>query len=317
MLDEIIEQIGRNKVFLITAHIRLDGDALGSELALYHLLRSLGKEAVVYNQDGIPENYRFLPGSEAIVHAIGDPDHYDAAFILDCSELERVGDKAKDIAKVKRLINIDHHISNDGFCHFSYIDPTASSTGELLYRLATAMSAELTTEIATNLYAAILTDSGGFRYSSTTKGTLVAAGNLVGCGADPQWISEHIYENNPLVKIQLLGKVLETMRFDLDGRVGSMVVFQQTLDAIGARHEHSENFVDIPRTIQGVDVAILYSEMNAGLFKLSLRSKDRVNVERVARVFGGGGHMNAAACRIEGDFAHVHQRVLDAVRSVL
>lgn len=317
MLQEIIEQIERNKVFLITAHIRLDGDALGSELALYHLLRSLGKDAVIYNQDSIPQNYRFLPGSGAIVHAIGDPDHYDAAFILDCSELERVGDKAKDIAKVKKLLNIDHHISNDGFCHFSYIDPAASSTGELLYRLATAMSVEITKEMATNLYAAILTDSGGFRYSSTTKETLVAAGNLVGCGADPQWISEHIYESNPLVKIQLLAKVLETLRFDLNGRVGSMVVFQQTLDTVGAGHEHSEKFVDIPRTIEGVDVSIFYSEMSAGFFKLSFRSKDRVNVEQVARVFGGGGHMNAAACRIEGDFPEIHRRVLDAVRSVL
>jgi bifunctional oligoribonuclease and PAP phosphatase NrnA len=317
MLHEIIEQIRQHQLFLITAHIRLDGDALGSELALYHLLRSLGKDVVVYNQDRIPDNYRFLPGSDVVSQEMGAPDQYDAAFILDCSELERVGEKAQDIAKVKRLLNIDHHISNDGFCHYSFIDPVASSTGELLYRLATAMSVEITKEMATNLYAAILTDSGGFRYSSTTKETLVAAGNLVGCGADPQWISEHIYESNPLVKIQLLGKVLETLRFDLDGRVGSMVVFQQTLDAIGAGHEHSENFVDIPRTIEGVDVAIFYSEMSEGLFKLSFRSKDRINVERVARVFGGGGHMNAAACRIEGDFADVHRRVLDAVRSVL
>lgn len=317
MLQEIIEQIERNKVFLITAHIRLDGDALGSELALYHLLRSLGKDVVVYNQDRIPENYRFLPGSEVIINTFDDPDRYDAAFILDCSEMERVGEKAGDIMKVKRLLNIDHHISNEGFCHSSYIDPAASSTGELLYRLATAMSVEISREMATNLYAAILTDSGGFRYSSTTKETLVAAGNLVGCGADPQWISEHIYESNPLVKMQLLGKALETMRFDLDGRVGSMVVFQQTLDKLGAKLEHTENFVDIPRTIQGVDVAIFYSEMGEGLFKLSLRSKDRVNVEQVARVFGGGGHMNAAACRVEGDFPEVHRRVLDAVRSVL
>ncbi len=317
MLHEIIKQIRQNQVFLITAHVRLDGDALGSELALYHLLRSLGKDAVVYNQDSIPDNYRFLPGSEVIVNTLEDPDRYDAAFILDCSEMERVGDKAGDITQIKRLLNIDHHISNDGFCHFSYIDPAASSTGELLYRLATAMSVALSREMATNLYAAILTDSGGFRYSSTTKETLVAAGNLVGCGADPQWISEHIYESNPLVRIQLLGKVLETLRFDLDGRVGSMVALQKTLDALGAKLEHTENFVDVPRTIQGVDVAIFYSEMNEGLFKLSLRSKDRVNVEKVARVFGGGGHMNAAACRIEGDFAAVHQRVLDAVRSVL
>lgn len=317
MLHEIIEQIRQNQLFLITAHVRLDGDALGSELALYHLLRSLGKDVVIYNQDRIPENYRFLPGSKEIVNTFDDPDRYDAAFVLDCSEMERVGEKAGEIAKVTRLLNIDHHISNEGFCHFSYIDPTASSTGELLYRLTTAMSVEISREMATNLYAAILTDSGGFRYSSTTKETLIAAGNLVGFGADPQWISEHIYESNPLVKMQLLGKALQTMRFDLDGRVGSMVVYQEDLHALGAKLEHTENFVDVPRTIQGVDVALFYSEMNDGLFKLSLRSKDRVNVEQVARVFGGGGHMNAAACRIEGDFAAVHQRVLDAVRSVL
>ncbi|HPJ97000.1 MAG TPA: bifunctional oligoribonuclease/PAP phosphatase NrnA [Syntrophales bacterium] len=317
MLHEIIEQIRQHQVFLITAHVRLDGDALGSELALYHLLCSLGKEVVVYNQDRIPDNYRFLPGSEVIVNAFDDPERYDAAFILDCSEMERVGDKAGDIAKIKRLLNIDHHISNDGFCHYSYIDPAASSTGELLYRLATAMSVPFSREMATTLYAAILTDSGGFRYSSTTKETLMAAGNLVGFGADPQWISEHIYESNPLVRIQLLGKVLETLRFDLDGRVGSMMALQKTLDALGAKLEHTENFVDVPRTIRGVDVAIFYSEMKEGLFKLSLRSKDQVNVEKVARVFGGGGHMNAAACRIEGDFTAVHQRVLDVVRSVL
>jgi len=317
MLHDVIEQIRLHNVFLITAHIRLDGDALGSELALYHILRSLGKKAVIYNQDRTPENYRFLPGSDTIVSTIENPDQYDAVFILDCSELERVGEKAEEIAGMKRLINIDHHISNDGFCHFSYIDPAASSTGELLCRLAEAMPVELTKDAATNLYTAILTDSGGFRYNSTSKDTLIAAGNLVGCGAEPRWISEQIYENNPLVKVHLLVKVLDTLRFDLEGRVGSMVVFQKTLDSLGAKHEHTENFVDIPREIRGVDVAIFYSEMEEKRFKLSLRSKDRINVERVAKAFGGGGHMNAAACRIEGDFPDVHQRVLDAVRSVL
>jgi phosphoesterase RecJ-like protein len=317
MLRDIIEQIQKNRIFLITAHMRLDGDALGSELALYHLLHSLGKEVVVYNQDKTPENYRFLPGSEVIVNTLDDPDRYDAIFILDCSELDRVGDRAPDISRAKLLINIDHHVSNGGFCHYSYIDLAASATGELLYRLVTAMSVELTKEVATNLYAAILTDSGGFRYNSTSKETLMAAAQLVGSGANPQWISEHIYESNPLVRIRLLGKVLETMRLDLDDRVGSMIVWQKTLEEWGATLEHTENFVDIPRTIRGVDVAIFYSEMKPGLFKLSFRSKDQVNVEPVAKAFGGGGHMNAAACRIEGDFDEVHRRVLYAVRAIL
>ncbi len=317
MLHEIIAQIGRCRRFLLTAHVRLDGDALGSELALSHLLRSLGKDAVVYNEDRTPENYRFLPGSDAIVNTLDDPGSYDAAFILDCSELERVGEKAADIARIGTLINIDHHISNDGFCRYAYVDPAASSTGELIYRLAAAMSIPLSREMATNLYAAILTDSGGFRYGSTGKETLIAAGHLVGAGADPQWISENIYENNPLVRVRLLGKVLETMRLDLDDRVGSMAAFRQTLDELGATLEHAENFVDIPRTIRGVDVAIFYTEIRKGLFKLSLRSKDRISVESVAKAFGGGGHMNAAACRIEGEFEEVHRRVLDAVRTVL
>lgn len=315
MPQRISELINRYRTFLVTAHERLDGDALGSELALYHLLRSLGKEVTVYNQDQTPENYHFLPGSDRIVHELPPLEPFEVAFILDCSELERVGREHGRIAAIPNLANIDHHVSNEGFCEARLVDPLASSTGEMICRLVSHMGLAMSREAATCLYAAILTDTGGFRYGNTGRGTLMAAADLVAAGAEPQWISENIYEMNPPAKIRLLAAVLPTLSIDEGGRVGSLIVTQQALAAAGALPEHTEGFVDLPRTIRGVEISILYAELTDGRFKVSLRSKGTVNVERVARVFGGGGHMNAAACRIEGEIAEIRRRLLETIRA--
>ncbi len=314
MVKEILAAISSGKRFLITAHIRLDGDALGSELALYRMLKDLGKEAVVYNQDATPEHYRFLPGAEHIVHELEHLEKYDVGFVLDCSELDRVGKIAADVVQIKTLINIDHHISNGGFCKLRLLDPKASSTGELLYRLMRRMHVKMTKDICTNLYAAILTDTGGFRYSSTHQETLRAAGDLVESGADPQWISENIYESDPPAKLQLLAKVLETLELDLELKTASLTVTNEHLRQTGATMEHTDGFIDIPRTVKGVNIAMLYSQMSEKQFKLSLRSKGKVNVEKIAAQFGGGGHINAAACRIEGEIIEIKKRVLKAVK---
>jgi bifunctional oligoribonuclease and PAP phosphatase NrnA len=315
MLQRIKELIERHRVFLITAHERLDGDALGSELALYHILRSLGKDATVYNQDGTPENYQFLPASDRIVHDLPTLEPFEVAFILDCSELERVGKEHGRIATVPTLANIDHHISNAGFCEAALVDPHASSTGEMICRLVSHMGLEMAREAATCLYTAIMTDTGGFRYGNTGRGTLLAAADMVTAGANPQWISEHVYEMNPPAKIRLLAAVLPTLSLEEGGCVGSLIVTQQAVAAAGALPEHTEGFVDLPRTIRGVEISILYAELPDGRFKVSLRSKGSVNVERVARAFGGGGHMNAAACRVEGELAEIRRRVLETIRS--
>jgi len=313
MLQKISDLIVGHRVFLITAHERLDGDALGSELALAQMLRRMGKEALVYNQDPTPDNYRFLSGSETIVQALPSLERFEVAIILDCSELERVGREYERIATIPRLINIDHHVSNGGFCEASLIDPQASSTGELVWRVAEHMGLRADREMADSLYTAILTDTGGFRYGNTRRETLLAAAELVGAGADPQWISENVYEANPPAKIRLLAAVLPTLSIDAGGRVGSLAVTQSAMADAGALPEHSEGFVDLPRTIRGVEIAILYTEMRDGYFKLSLRSKGKVDVERVARTFGGGGHVNAAACRIEGELADIRRRVLEVI----
>ena len=316
MLQKIADVIRDGHKFLITSHVRPDGDSIGSALALYHILAGMGKTAVVFHQDKTPYNYSFLPGSERIVHDPPPAKDFDAAFILDCSELDRVGDHAGLIGGIGTLINIDHHISNRRFCELAYIDEHASSTSELIFRLARQMKAELNKDTADNLYAGILTDTGGFRYSNTGEASLHAAASLVACGADPQWISENVYEKNPLSKIRLLTLTLETLAIEMDGRVGSLVITQKTLDQAGATMEQSEGFVDIPRTIDGVSVSILYSEMKDRFFKVSLRSKERFNVAGIAEKFGGGGHVNAAACRCPGDIAQVKQAVGAAVREL-
>jgi bifunctional oligoribonuclease and PAP phosphatase NrnA len=316
MLQKIADVIRDGRKFLITSHVRPDGDSIGAALALYHILVGMGKSAVVCHQDETPYNYRFLPGSERIVHDLPSMEDFDAAFVLDCSELDRVGDLAASLSAIRTLINIDHHISNRRFCELAYIDEHASSTSELIFRLARQMQAKLNKDAANNLYAGILTDTGGFRYSNTGEASLQAAAGLVACGADPQWISENVYEKNPLSKIRLLALTLETLAIDMDGRVGSLVITQNTLDQAGATMEQSEGFVDIPRTIDGVVVSILYSEMKDQFFKVSLRSKERFNVAGIAEKFGGGGHINAAACRYRGDIAQVKQAVGAAVREL-
>jgi bifunctional oligoribonuclease and PAP phosphatase NrnA len=315
MLRRIREQIGRHRVFLITAHERPDGDAIGSELALCQMLKSLGKEAVVYNQDRTPENYLFLPGSDRIVHELPPLQSFDAAFILDCSELERVGRESSRIGTIPDLVNIDHHVSNGGFCDVRLIDPQASSTGELIFRLVREMDLAVTGEMATCLYTAILTDTGGFRYGNTRRGALLTAADLVGAGADPQWISENVYEMDSPAKIRLLAAVLPTLTLEEGGRVGSLVVLQKALADAGAFPDHTEGFVDLPRSIRGVEISILYAELPDGRFKLSMRSKGIVNVERVARAFGGGGHINAAGCRMDGELPEIRRRVIEAIRT--
>jgi phosphoesterase RecJ-like protein len=316
MISEIIKAINEGHNFLITAHVRLDGDALGSELALYLMLKEIGKKAVVYNQDHTPERYQFLPAAHNISHSISNIEQYDTCFVLDCSDLTRVGDEAENIRKIKKLINIDHHVSNNGFCSLKMLDAKASSTGELVFRLMREMRIKMSKDICTNLYAAIITDTGSFRYSSTTKETFLAAGILVGEGASPQRIAENIYESDSPARLKLLAKALGTLSLDLESRVGSMVVTYKDLMEAGAAWEHTEGFVDIPRTVKGIEVSVLYTQRGDDHFKLSLRSKAKVNVEKVAKIFGGGGHIHAASCWIKGDIETIKSQIIQAVREL-
>ncbi len=316
MISDIMKAIHEGENFLITAHVRLDGDALGSELAVYLMLKDMGKKAVVYNQDRTPERYQFLPAAHNITHSISNIEQYDTCIVLDCSDLERVGEEADNIQKIKRLINIDHHVSNNGFCPLKMLDAKASSTGELVFRLMKEMRVKMSRDICTNLYAAIITDTGSFRYSSTTKETFMVAGVLVGEGANPQRIAEGIYESDSPARLKLLAKALSTLSLDLESKVGSMVVTQKDLQETGAAWEHTEGFVDIPRTVRGIEVSVLYTQRGENNFKLSLRSKAKFDVEKVARKFGGGGHIHASSCWMKGDIETIKSQIIEAVKEL-
>ena len=314
MISDIIKALHEGESFLITAHVRLDGDALGSELAVYLMLRDMGKKAVVYNQDRTPERYQFLPAAHHITHTLSNIEQYDTCIVLDCSDLSRVGEEAENIQKIKKLINIDHHVSNNGFCPLKMLDARASSTGELVFRLMREMRIKMTRDICTNLYAAIITDTGNFRYSTTTKETFAAAGVLVGEGVNPQRVSENIYESDSPARLKLLARALSTLSLDLENKVGSMVVTQKDLMEAGAAWEHTEGFVDIPRTVRGIEVSGLYTQRGEDNFKLSLRSKAKFDVEKVARKFGGGGHIHASSCWMKGDIETIKSQIIQAVR---
>ncbi|MBW2561324.1 MAG: bifunctional oligoribonuclease/PAP phosphatase NrnA, partial [Deltaproteobacteria bacterium] len=248
MFDEIAEVIQAGTTFLITSHVRPDGDALGSELALYHVLRDMGKEAVVYNQDMAPAVYEFLPGMEAIVHSLDSVDGFDAVFVLDCSDISRVGDQQGRVGSIQKIVNIDHHVSVGTFSKILLTDSRASSTGEMIHRLLQHMKIAITGDIATNLYTAILTDTGSFQYSNTGSATFRVAADLVERGADCRYIAQNIYETKPAVQIRLMGKVLEGLQLYERGRVGVVSVTQEMLRREGALPEHTEGLVDAVRS---------------------------------------------------------------------
>ena len=313
MFDEIAEVIQAGTTFLITSHVRPDGDALGSELALYHVLCGMGKDAVVYNQDLTPAVYEFLPGAEAIVHALDSVDGFDAAFVLDCSDISRIGDEQGRVGSIHKIVNIDHHASVGTFSEILLTDSRASSTGEMIHRLLKHMGIAITGDIATNIYTAILTDTGSFQYSNTGSATFRVAADLVEMGADCRYIAQNIYETKPAMQIRLMGKVLEGLQLYTGGTVGVVCVTQEMLREEGALPEHTEGLVDTVRSIQGVEIAVCCYEVSEGRFKISLRSKGDVDVEKIAGTLGGGGHRNASACRVEGDFETVRGVVLDAI----
>jgi len=317
MIKKIHDIIRSGSRFLISSHVRLDGDALGSELALYYALRDMGKEAVIYNQDKTPRIYTFLPGIDTVVHSLDSLDGYDAVFLLDCSDLERVGDEWSRIGVMGTVVNIDHHVSNDFFSAYSLVDVDASSTGEILYRLMHDMGVTITKDIAVNLYTAILTDTGSFRYSNTGSFTFTVASKLVQAGADPRWVAENVYEARSNEQMQLLREALGSLELYEDIKTGVMVVSRTMMRKTGAMPEHSEGFVDVIRSMGSVTVAVLFQEISQDYYKISLRSKGDVNVEKIASHFGGGGHVNASACRIAGDIGTVKKKLLDVLRASL
>ncbi|MDP3791173.1 MAG: bifunctional oligoribonuclease/PAP phosphatase NrnA [Candidatus Omnitrophota bacterium] len=322
-MKEVIEAIKKNNKFLITAHVNLEGDALGSQLAMKELLIGMGKSAYILDNDVVPEHYRFLPKAQEVSNDIGAVKDFDVAVVLDCPTLKRtgkVGDLIKE--KAKLIINVDHHISNEKFGDINWVDPLASSAGEMVFRLYREAGVKLTKEVAISLYIAILTDTGSFNYDNTSSATHEIAGELLGYGLDPALVSESVYERRSMEDMRLLALALGTLRVNKDGTVAYMEVTKEMLDKSGADLAKSEGLINYARSIDKVKVAVLFKEdlKDRSKINISFRSKgngETIDVNKIASAFGGGGHTKASGCIVMGSLEEAKKKVLAQVEKAM
>ena len=310
MLSQVVELIENKNKFGITTHIKPDGDGVGSSLGLYWLLKSLGKSAEVIVRGDVPVSYRALPGAESIRDVAEVDDDYDAIFVIECSDLDRPGIAGLE---TETTVNIDHHSTSELFGSINWIDSTASAVGEMIYNLCKAIGGRVTPEIAACVYMAMITDTGSFHFSNTTDRTLKVASELLKAGVKPAEISEAVYNNYPWSRIELMRRVLETVKRDASGRVAWMRQTLEMREDSGAVDGDNNGFVNIPLAAREVQAAIYIREVEKGSYRVSLRSKGSINVAQVAEQFGGGGHRNASGLRIDGDWETVEDQLVDKV----
>jgi phosphoesterase RecJ-like protein len=311
MFQRIRETIDKGRKFLVTTHVDPDGDAVGSAFAACFALTGLGKDAAVYLQDSVPYRYRFLPKPASLQHVLPE-NGYDAVIVVDCGDLHRVGDGHASLKQKGFLINIDHHEAGQAFGQINIIDERASSTAEILYLILKSLDVQFTRDIAVNLYTAVLTDTGSFRYENTTERAFSMCEEMIGFGVSPASVAAKVYENHPKERFQLLCLVLATLETVHEDRIALAHITGDMLSRTHTNPEHAEGFVEYLKEIDSVEVACLLRELGSGRYKVSMRSKERVDVASIARTFGGGGHRKAAGCVLEGDLATVKQLLIGA-----
>lgn len=316
IVQDIVRAIGEKRRFLVTSHIKPDGDAVGSLLAMTYMLRRMGKSAIPHLEDAVPDNCRFLPGAQEIVHQPRPAAEYDVAVILDCGDFSRVGEQLHGVAsQIPLIVNIDHHLGTAPYGHLNWVETSASSTCELLYRLCDALDIRLDPHIATQLYTGLMTDTGSFRFTNTTQQALEMAAKLVSAGAEPAVIAGNIYDSAPAQRLHLLAQVLATVRFFHDNRLATAEVTQQMFISSQTTPMDSEGFINELRSVKTVELALLFREGQNSMVHVSMRSKGNVDVAALARIHGGGGHRQAAAFRVKGSLPeirrHITQQALD------
>ncbi len=315
MIAKIISKIAEGTSFLVATHENPDGDAVGSTTALASFLRASGKDVTLYYTDPVPENYRFLPLTETAVQEIPDRT-YDVCFVLDAGEMKRAGAALSVFARRGFLINIDHHPYGEPFGDVNYVDSQACATGVLVYRILKAAGHVLDRETALCIYTAIVTDTGSFRYSNADPEAFRVTGELVALGINPWSVAEKLYESQPLARLKLLAEALATLSVSPRGNYAAITVSLDMYERTGANAELTDGLINYPRSIHGVEVAVLFRQVKHDLYKISFRSKGTVNVSTFAMAFGGGGHHNAAGCTPQGTLDKVRQTIFSHLEQV-
>lgn len=312
MLQEVLSQIACRQRFVLTSHVRPDGDAIGSVLACSAVLRQMGKYTEVVMRDAVPTIYRALPFADSIIQAncVGVEKNFEAAIILECDSIRRTALAGLETCF---LINIDHHFSGRPFGNVNWIEPKACATAELIFRLAREAGVAISSGVATCLYAAVLTDTGAFAFPGTNAATFALARELVLAGADPVRVAQEAYFSNPAPKMRLLGTALS--RLHREGSLAWMYVTREDIENCEAVDEDCEGLANWALSVKGVEVAVLFRELSdQRRWRASLRSRGAVNVAEVAERFGGGGHICASGFALPGPLSMVCERVLAQLR---
>ncbi|OHB32340.1 MAG: phosphoesterase [Desulfuromonadaceae bacterium GWC2_58_13] len=315
MIRAILEKIDAGQSFLVASHESPDGDAMASTLALVNFLRECGKEVVAYNKDGVPKDFDFLPGAETLVDRLDRGAVFDVGFVLDAGELRRAGLHLKDVCR--SLVNIDHHPHSENFGDLYYVDESASATGAMIYRIIKASGQPLSLNVALCIYTAILSDTGSFRYSNADPEAFNMAAEMVARGVCPWDVASGLYESQDEKRLRLLGFALATLTVSPCGHYASVSVTREMMEQTQAGPEHTDGFVNYPRSVRGVEVAIFFRQVGEQAFKVGFRSKGKIDVGALSREFGGGGHHNAAGAVVEGTLEQVRETVFSRLDVLL
>ena len=324
MIEDAIAILKQGERFLVACHRRPDADALGSALGLAAILRSLGKEVLVFVPEELPPTLRFLVKSGDTERKIADTERFDATLMMDTAATNLLPPGLPESSVTGTLVVVDHHFAHDDVGDVVFRDPAASSTGEMVLRLADSLGVtKIPADAAAPLYAAIIADTGGFRYSSTKSQTLRLAADLLDAGADPWAIAYELFEGWQPAKLKLVSAVLDTLRLHFDGRLAVLKITRKMIEVCGADDNMGEGLVNYARHIRGAEVgALLWEWPVEGEpcridTKISLRSRGRVDVSKVAVIFGGGGHQGAAAAQVSTSIEETTARVVDEVSKLL
>jgi Exopolyphosphatase-related proteins len=313
--SELTESISNNHSFLISSHASLDGDCVGSELAMCWYLRSLSKKAMVFNAEAVLQKFAFLHDSSILTNEKPEGP-FDVLMVLDCSNPKRLGWEGPE-GMAKLVVNIDHHRDNTSFGHVNIVRSDVSATGQIIYDYFSHLKLDFPASVAEALYAAILTDTGGFRFSNTTGTVLKICADLCDRGADPSAIYDKVYASFSPQGMMLQSRIWSTLAFHRNATICTMEMPYDIIEQVGATYGDSEGMADLTIIAAGVDVGILmkYSPTQT---HFSLRSKGRIDVGKIAkRIEGGGGHSSAAGCTMSLPLAEAKPKMLDIIAKEL
>ena len=313
-LARIVEAVRARQRFVLSSHSRPDGDSIGSQLAMLYALQQMGKEAIAVNADPASPPLMAFPGVRDIRIAPSVEGNFEAAIIMECGDLKRTGVSGLDRYFV---INIDHHPGNTGYGQINWFDASAAACAEMVYDVLRALGVPLTREIATHVYLAILTDTGSFHYSGISPRTFEICRECLEAGVDPVMVARNVYDSNNMGRLKLFGAVLGAMQIDQSGRIAIVYVDHEMARAAGGTYEDTEGLVNLPLTVKEIEAVVFFKQDKADQYRVSLRSKGEVDINAIAKEYGGGGHKNASGCTISGPIEELQKTIVEKIENAI